>query len=138
MNYGIFAIVLTIICVVLFIGVVAFSIYKFITEKESSGEYAGKSSGRSFYQTAIFHSAFTLICFMNIATNNVFMQLFGDVAIAFTTFTFVICASIYFVFLGALRHTFKIDKNNLILFVSSASFNLASIIFFYVVKFAMV
>ena len=48
---------------------------------------------------------------------------------------FVTCL---FVFLGALRHTFKIDKNNLILFVSSTSFNLASIIFFYVVKFAMV
>ena len=121
-NKIIFSSVLTIICVVLFLAFVAFSIYLFINEKETSGEFNDKPSGRGGYQTALFHVGFTLICFMNIAIRGI---------LVLSVLTLIVSSAIYYVFLGVLRHNFKLDKNNLIIFLSSITFNLIMVIINY-------
>lgn len=118
-----FGLAMSIVCVVIFFAVAGFGIYKFLTEKESSGELAGKPVGRDTFQYIIFHMAFGLIGLwigslqsllgssLTVLTNQVFAVVLFISEMGFF-------GAAYYVLFGLLRRNFRMNKKELILFIS--------------------
>lgn len=118
-----FGLVMSIVCVVVYLAVAGFGIYKFLSEKESSGELAGKPVGRDIFQYIIFHMAFGLIGLWI----GSLQSLLGGTLTALTNQVFAVVLFIsemgffgaaYYVLFGLLRRNFKMNKKELILFIS--------------------
>lgn len=118
-----FGLVMSIVSVVVYFAVAGFGIYKFLSEKESSGELAGKPVGRDTFQYIIFHMAFGLIGLWI----GSLQSLLGGTLTALTNQVFAVVLFIsemgffgaaYYVLFGLLRRNFKMNKKELILFIS--------------------
>ena len=119
---AVFGLVMSIVCIVVYLAVAGFGIYKFFAEKESSGELAGKPVGRDKFQYIIFHMAFGLIGLwigslqsliggtLSVLTNQVFYIVLYISEMGFF-------GAAYYVLFGLLRRNFRMNKKELFLFI---------------------
>ena len=119
---AVFGLVMSVICIVVYLAVAGFGIYKFLAEKESSGELAGKPVGRDKFQYIIFHMAFGLIGLwigslqsliggtLSVLTNQVFYIVLYISEMGFF-------GAAYYVLFGLLRRNFRMNKKELFLFI---------------------
>lgn len=122
----IFALVLSVLSLLIFIGVAALGIYQFLKEDETSGEYAGKPVGRGPMQYVIFHVGFGLIGLwaglLSSVTNGLFIS--GSVINIISLFTSIgMAGAVYYVFYGLLRRNFRLTKKDIPLLFGSIGVN---------------
>lgn len=128
----IFDLVLTIISNVAFFAVGGLSIFAFLKEKESSGEFAGKPIGRGPYQNIVFHLAAGLIGLWGGAATGIagtiLLTAISNIS-GFITF-----GALYYVFLGLLNRNFRLKIKDLIIMLSVDGVYLISMIFMIVLR----
>ena len=122
----IFALVLSVVSLLIFMGVAALGIYKFLKEDETSGEYAGKPIGRGPMQYVIFHVGFGLIGLwsglLSSVTNGLLIS--GSVINIISLFTSIgMTGAVYYVFYGLLRRNFRLTKKDIPLLFGSVGVN---------------
>ena len=76
------------------LALTALGIVKFINEKESSGEYAGKAVGRDVFQEIIFHTGFVVVA-INLALVSS-ESILGVFSVFYSISQFLITIAIYF------------------------------------------
>ena len=126
--------VLVIVSLVLFFALGAYSIYKFLKEDETSGEFAGKPQGRDALQTIIFHIGAGIVGLwelsMSAALND--MILIQIVGIFSFIPSIIIFGALYYVFYSLERRNFRLTKKDLIIllpiFITDVILGVASII----------
>ena len=118
-----------IVCLILFIiglvgclAVAALGIVKFITEKESSGEFAGKPVGRDVFQEIIFHAGFVICAIGSALISNV--GILGVFGIVYAFSSFIMTTAVYFALTGLLRRRFRWNWKEWVLFGGLSSINL--------------
>lgn len=120
----IFAIVLSAIGLLVFIGMGALGFRYFLKENESSGELCGKPQGRGIMQYIIFNIGFGLIGLWNSSTNAISGSIITITGVVMVIAQGTIFGAIYFVFTGLIRRNFRLNKKNLIILFSSVALNL--------------
>lgn len=126
---GIFSLVLSIICIICFFAFGGFCIYKFLKEKESSGELAGKPEGRDKLQMIIYHVGAGLIGFWYGIANGLFSSLLV-VNVLTTVSSFVMFCALYYVFYSVLRRNFRLHKKDFAILLPVASIYIVSTILY--------
>ena len=108
----------------LFVFLGGLCIFAFIKEKESSGELAGKSVGRDYYQNIIFEASFILLAFLLGAIGNYgsVLQIVLQVAIL------VFLLAGYYVFRSIMNHRFAIKKKDIIHYVIVSATYIVSLV----------
>ena len=119
------AIIDLIIAIISFVGCLGMSllgIVKFFSEKESSGEFAGKPVGRDAFQEIIFHTGFATMAVGSalLYSGGVFaiFNVIYDIAI------FLVLTAVYFALTGLLRRKFRWKLHEWFLFGGLSSINL--------------
>ena len=122
-SQDVIALILAIVCLVLFVGFGVLGLLFFLKEKESSGELAGKAPGRDKFQMIIFHIGFGIIGLWVNASQALFSSLiFASILMLISEIFFF--GAIYYVFTGLIRRNFKINKSNLFIMIGSLLINL--------------
>ena len=122
----IFGVVMSILSLVLFFLISAYSVYKFFKEEESSGEYCGRAFGRDKLQYIIFHIGFGIIGLWVIMLQSSFSSILiyefiSTIVLLISEVIFL--AALYYVFLGILRRNFRINLKGLLIIIVSLSIN---------------
>ena len=123
----IFSLVLSIVALVIFLAFGAFCIYRFLTEKESSGELAGKPEGRDKLQMIIYHAGAGVIAWWFGIANGLISSLLL-VNILTTVSSFIMLCALYYVFYGVIRRNFKLKKKDFAILIPVASLYIVSVI----------
>ena len=114
----ILGLIISILCLVIFVALGGLGIYVFLKEKESSGELAGKPIGRDKWQEIIFHTGAGMaglwICSLQSIAGG-FTSLIGS-----KVFSFILLISevgfygaAYYVLYGLLRRNFRLTKRDI-------------------------
>ena len=114
----ILGLIISILCLVIFVALGVLGIYVFLKEKESSGELAGKPVGRDKWQEIIFHTGAGMaglwICSLQSIAGG-FTSLIGS-----KVFSFILLISevgfygaAYYVLYGLLRRNFRLTKRDI-------------------------
>ena len=126
----ILALVLAILSLAIYIALGALGILYFLKEKESSGEYAGKPTGRDKFQNIIFHTGAGLIgVWYMVLSGTLGSSLFGfasgsimdDYSTTATTISLILSylpaivtfGAIYYVFSSLLKRNFRLKAKDL-------------------------
>ena len=110
--------VISILCLVIYVAIAGLGIFVFLKEKESSGELAGKPVGRDRWQEIIFHTGAGMagfwICCLQSLTGGITTILANEV------FSFILLisevgfyAAAYYVLYGLLRRNFRLTKRDI-------------------------
>ena len=102
------------------------SIYLFIKEKESSGELAGKHLGRDKTQMFIFHLAIGLGAFWSGTLRGIVNSALFFVVILISISNLIIFAALYYVLFGVVKKNFKLNKKELITYLSVVAVDIIS------------
>ena len=114
----ILGLIISILCLVIFVALGGLGIYVFLKEKESSGELSGKPIGRDKWQEIIFHTGAGMaglwICSLQSIAGG-FTSLIGS-----KVFSFILLISevgfygaAYYVLYGLLRRNFRLTKRDI-------------------------
>lgn len=117
--------VLTIVCLSLYFVIGGLCIYRFVKEKESSGEIAGKPVGRDKLQMIIFHSVFGLGALWGGAVGGSLSSI-GLLTIFSSITSVIMFAAFYYLMLGIVKKSFKLTKKDLVVYIPIVSFQLIS------------
>lgn len=113
-NFDVALTVELIISAILYVAISALAIFKFVNEKESSGEYSRSAVGRDKLQRIISHAGFAVIGLLLASFIGTGTAYFVSLKIILFITGIIQYAAIYYVFIGLLNRNFKIKKNDLI------------------------
>ena len=132
LQEDIFSFVLSFVSLAIFLAAAGFSIYKFLEEKESSGELAGKPEGRDKLQMIIFHVGAGTIAFWNGMANGLISNLLL-INVLTTVSSFIMFCALYYVFYGLIRRNFKLKAKDFAILVPVASTYIVSVVVYNIV-----
>ena len=129
-SQEVIGLIISFVSIALFFLMAAFGVYKFLKEKESSGEQAGKPIGRDRFQEIIFHMGFGIIGLW-IGSLQSLTGVLTSSLVSNSIFSFVLLISemgfysaAYYVFYGLLRRNFRLNKRELFLLLGVITVNL--------------
>ena len=120
--------IISILCLVIYLAIAGLGIFVFLKEKESSGELAGKPVGRDKWQEIIFHTGAGMaglwICSLQSLTGG-FTSIFSSKVFSFILLISEVgfYAAAYYVLYGLLRRNFRLSKREIPIMVGIVGTN---------------